>query len=143
MAKRPRTYVWRAKVGIPLAVNPQQPRKNTLTKLVRAVHGTAAATGEDGSSTQAVRASRSAFWYDPAMSNSPCRSGQISLLILARLGLSESRLLSLLVAIRKDLSGRGPVKGDLGGMVKTALRQLVASGRVIEVDGTYGLSPRA
>jgi hypothetical protein len=70
-------------------------------------------------------------------------SEQVNALILARLAESESRLLSLVVGVRKDLFGRAPVKGDLPEMVKAALRKLVASDTVIEVDGTYGLSPRA
>ena len=70
-------------------------------------------------------------------------SEHIRTLILARLGESEMRFLSLVVGVRKDLFGRPPVKGDLPQMVKTALRGMLLSNTIVEADGTYGLSPHS
>jgi hypothetical protein len=58
-------------------------------------------------------------------------------LILEQLSHREMRLLSLVVAIRKGLSGTEGFKGDLSAAVKSALRTLVLSKDVVDVGGLY------
>jgi hypothetical protein len=65
---------------------------------------------------------------------------RISDMILSQLARGERRLLSLVVAIRGGLNESGAVKGDLSATVKSALRKLIASGAVLDVDGVYSLS---
>lgn len=76
----------------------------------------------------------------PAMS---CSANRINQLILDQLAISERQVLSLVVAVRKALSRSEAAKGDLTAMVKSALRRLVASKEVIDVDGMYSLAPTA
>jgi hypothetical protein len=64
----------------------------------------------------------------------------INSLILTQLAGGEMGLLRLIVAVRKSL-GRFE-KGDLSEIVKSALRKLVLSQAVVEVDGIYSLGPR-
>jgi len=61
-------------------------------------------------------------------------------MILDQLRLGERRVLSLTVAIRGLLSGSDGSKGDLSASVKSALRRLVVSGAVVDVDGMYSLA---
>jgi hypothetical protein len=68
-------------------------------------------------------------------------NSRINQLILDELARRERRVLSLVVAIRKDLQPSGVVKGDLTAMVKSALRGLVAEQTVVDEDGLYSLSP--
>ena len=68
-------------------------------------------------------------------------SAQTSQLILAELADGERRMLSLIVSIRKAMTSSGVVKGDASTMVRSALRSLVTSGAIIEVDGMYSLAP--
>ncbi|MDB5298626.1 MAG: hypothetical protein JWO87_289 [Phycisphaerales bacterium] len=60
--------------------------------------------------------------------------------ILRHLAQHEMRLLVLVVAIRKDLHRSEGIKGDLSELVKSILRELVASKVVVDVDGMYALS---
>ena len=60
-------------------------------------------------------------------------------LLLELLAVRESGFLVLMVAVRKSLGPRQCVKGELGPVVKTALRKLIASGAVVESDGTFSL----
>jgi hypothetical protein len=52
------------------------------------------------------------------------------------------RLLTLVVAVRKSLDRSEAVKGDLAEIVKSTMRQLVASKTVVDVEGMYALSSR-
>ncbi len=63
-------------------------------------------------------------------------------LILHQLALGEKGFLVLVVAVRKSLNGSKRVKGDLPVMVKSALRKLVTSKVVVDVDGVYALTPK-
>ena len=65
---------------------------------------------------------------------------QISSLIVDQLSGGEREVLSLIVAVRRAL-GSEIVKGDLSARVRSALRKLVASEAVVDVDGRYSLSP--
>lgn len=69
-------------------------------------------------------------------------SSRISSLILEQLAHGETRVLSLVVAIRKGLDRSDAFKGDLSVSVKSALRTLVASGAVVDMHGIYALPPR-
>ena len=51
----------------------------------------------------------------------------------------EMRVLSLVVAIRKRL-GDSPWKGDLTTAVNSALRTLICSKTVVQVEGMYSLA---
>jgi hypothetical protein len=64
---------------------------------------------------------------------------RLTQLILDQLDQREMRLLSLVVAIRKSLDQSEAVKGDLAEIVKSTMRQLVASHTVVEVEGIYAL----
>ncbi|MBC8107331.1 MAG: hypothetical protein H7Z14_12130 [Anaerolineae bacterium] len=70
-----------------------------------------------------------------------CSASRINELILSQLAVGEKQVLSLVVAVRKALSRSEAAKGDLTAMVKSALRRLVASKEVIDVDGMYSLAP--
>jgi len=61
-------------------------------------------------------------------------------LIIEQLAGGEKRLLGLVVAVRKALGHSEKVKGDLSDIVRAALRGLVASKEVVQVDGMYVLS---
>jgi len=61
------------------------------------------------------------------------------IVILSVLAMGEKRLLSLVVAVRKQLQRNEIYRGDLTSAVKTTLRRLVANGEVREVDGIYSL----
>ena len=63
---------------------------------------------------------------------------EINSLILAQLAGGEKGVLRLVVAVRKALRFE---KGDLSQIVKSALRKLVASEAVVDVDGMYSLKP--
>ena len=67
-------------------------------------------------------------------------SMQMSALIVAQLARGEKRILGLIVAVRKSLSGSGMVKGDLSPVVRSAVRRLVAAGTVVDADGMYSLA---
>lgn len=64
---------------------------------------------------------------------------RINQMILDQLAVSERRILSLIVAVRKSLQTSDVFKGDLTAAVESALRRLVASQRVVEVGGIYSL----
>jgi hypothetical protein len=68
-------------------------------------------------------------------------STSIAPLILEKLGEGEKRSLTLVVAIRRSLGKSAFLKGDLSAVVNSALRKLIASKKVIEVDGVYSLAP--
>jgi hypothetical protein len=55
----------------------------------------------------------------------------------------ERRVLALTVAVRRELGPFGRANGDLLGAVQSALRGLVASGDVVQVDEAYVLARRA
>jgi hypothetical protein len=61
-------------------------------------------------------------------------------LIIQQLSQREMRLLSLVVAIRKTFSGSVGFKGDLTAMIKSALRGLINSKMVVDVEGVYTLA---
>jgi hypothetical protein len=65
---------------------------------------------------------------------------KINQMIIDQLGRGEMRLLVLTVAVRKAFGGSEGVKGDLSTAVKSALRKLVSSKTVIDVEGVYSLS---
>lgn len=71
----------------------------------------------------------------------PTSSVQVSQLILDQLAGGERRVLSLIVSIGRVLNQAGGVKGDISQMVRSALRALVASRTIVEMDGIYSLSP--
>jgi hypothetical protein len=66
-------------------------------------------------------------------------STSIAPLIIEKLGEGEKRSLTLVVAIRRSLGQSAFLKGDLTTVVNAALRKLIASKKVIEVDGVYSL----
>jgi len=61
-------------------------------------------------------------------------------LVEDQLAKREMRLLTLIVAVRKELEGGEGFKGDLSATIKSILRQLVASKVVRDVEGTYVLT---
>lgn len=60
--------------------------------------------------------------------------------ILQQLKGGEKEILALVVSVRRSLDKSEVVKGDLTAMVKSALRQLVASEQVVDFDGRYSLN---
>ena len=68
-------------------------------------------------------------------------ASRVSQLVLDQLASGERRVLSLVVAIGKVLSREGSFRGDLTGMVKSALRALVEAGTIVDADGWYSLAP--
>ena len=58
-------------------------------------------------------------------------------IIIDTLAAGERRELSIIVAIRNVSR---TFKGDLASLTKSSLRQLVASGTIVERDGMYTLS---
>ena len=76
------------------------------------------------------------FGYDAGMA-SPI---QIRSLIVDQLAGGEKGVLRLVVAVRSALGRSEKIKGDLSETVNVALRKLVASHVVVEVDGMYSLS---
>ncbi len=70
------------------------------------------------------------------MQISSIRFGQM---ILDELASGDKRVLSLTVAIRRACDRTGPVKGNLSGMVTSALRKLVVAGMIVDMDGAYSL----
>lgn len=60
--------------------------------------------------------------------------------VLDQLSRKEMRLLSLVVAIRRDFGVMEGFKGDLTESVKSALRKLVSSKMVVDVEGLYALA---
>jgi hypothetical protein len=77
------------------------------------------------------------FGYDVWMALTTIR---ISELILDQLAQGEKRLLVLVVAIRKSLNDSEGIKGDLPTAVKSALRKLIASNKVVDGEGVYSLN---
>ena len=67
---------------------------------------------------------------------------RVSPLILEELARGERRVLSLVVAVGRELDRSEAIKGDLTATVKSALRTLVASKEVVDEDGMYSLPPR-
>ncbi len=63
----------------------------------------------------------------------------IDQLILDRLAQGETRLLSLIVAIRRAQAPYKGIKGDLSATVKSALRKLISRNIVADDDGVYSL----
>jgi hypothetical protein len=68
-------------------------------------------------------------------------STSIAPLIIEKLAEGEKRSLTLVVSIRRSLGKSAFLKGDLSAVVNSALRKLIASKKVIEVDGVYSLAP--
>jgi len=64
-------------------------------------------------------------------------------LILDQLGEGEMGRLALLVGTRRALGGPPRFKGDLSAAVNAALRTLVASNEIVDVEGTYALPSAA
>lgn len=60
--------------------------------------------------------------------------------ILEHLARREMRLLSLVVAIRRDFGAAEGFKGDLTESVKSALRRLVTTKHVVDMEGLYVLA---
>jgi len=65
---------------------------------------------------------------------------KINQMIIDQLGQREMRLLTLTVAVRRAFGGSEGVKGDLSTAVKSALRKLVSSKTVVDVEGVYALA---
>jgi hypothetical protein len=65
----------------------------------------------------------------------------LSRVILNQLAARESRLLTLIVAVRRNLGRDEHIKGDLGEAVRSSLHKLVAARTVTEVDGMFSLAP--
>jgi hypothetical protein len=63
-------------------------------------------------------------------------------LILDQLSLGETRVLALIVGVRNSLGRSECVKGDLSEIVKAALRKLVATKVVTDVEGVFSLKIR-
>ena len=61
--------------------------------------------------------------------------------ILNHLSAGESRVLSLVVAVRKTLGREDRIKGDLSEAVRLSLQKLVAAQTVTEADGMFSLAP--
>ena len=72
----------------------------------------------------------------------PSLQNQCSQMILDELAHGDRRLLSLTVAIRRTLNRSGTVKGSLTDMINSALRKLLATGQIEDVDGLYSLPQR-
>jgi len=64
----------------------------------------------------------------------------IEKLILDQLARGEMRLLSLVVAIRRNQGRFEGMKGDLSATVKSGLRKLINRNVVADADGVYSLS---
>jgi hypothetical protein len=112
-------------------------------RLIRpCVHRTISAGGGQGGVAIAppIRTCRADFGYHGGMVTP---STSITPLILEKLGEGEMRSLSLVVSIRRSLGQGAFLKGDLSAVVNTALRKLVASGKVVEMDGVYSLARAA
>jgi len=62
-------------------------------------------------------------------------------LIVEQLTRGEMGALSLVVAVRRAQGPSVRSKGDLGALVKSALKSLVASKTIVDHDGRYSLSP--
>lgn len=63
-------------------------------------------------------------------------------LVLSQLAQREMRFLALTVAVRRTLGPGYAVKGDLAGVIKTSLRQLVSSNAILDSDGVFTVAPR-
>lgn len=84
------------------------------------------------------------FHTAPAVSDSiigMTTKQHICQLILDQLGEGDMGRLALLVGTRRALAGPPHFKGDLSAAVNSALRTLVASNEVVDIDGTYALPP--
>jgi hypothetical protein len=77
-----------------------------------------------------------AFAYDVSMSD---RHLRVTNLVLQRLSSGETRLLSLIVGLRRSLEQTELFHGDLPAITKAVLRRLVADGEVFDLDGVYSL----
>lgn len=64
---------------------------------------------------------------------------QVSSVIVDQLAGGEKGVLRLVVAVRQAIGRSEKIKGDLSQIVNVALRKLVASQAVVEVDGMYSL----
>jgi hypothetical protein len=60
---------------------------------------------------------------------------QIRLVIVDQLAGGEKGLLRLVVGVRTALGRSEQIKGDLSEIVKSALRKMVASAVVVDVEG--------
>jgi hypothetical protein len=60
--------------------------------------------------------------------------------ILNQLSIRESRLLTLVVAVRRALRRDEHVKGDLADAVKSCLQKLILARTVKESDGMFSLT---
>jgi hypothetical protein len=89
-----------------------------------------------------VRQSARSEWDGDTIRYMALLSSTIGPLILDELSRGERRILSLVVAIGRELSRIRLVKGDITATVKSTLRTLVASGMIVDTDGIYTLSPR-
>ncbi len=97
-----------------------------------------AASCRAGSFRAELSARKSLFGYALAMVTP---STSITPLILEKLAEGEKRSLTLVVSIRRSLGRSAFLKGDLSAVVNSALRKLIATKKVIEVDGVYSLAP--
>jgi hypothetical protein len=68
-------------------------------------------------------------------------SAQIQAVIVDQLAARQMGVLTLVVAVRRTLGRSEKLKGDLGAMVRSALKALLASNVVVDDDGMYSLSP--
>lgn len=64
---------------------------------------------------------------------------RVTNLVLQRLASGETRLLSLIVGLRRSLETTELFQGDLPAITKAVLRRLVAEGEVFDLDGVYSL----
>jgi hypothetical protein len=67
-------------------------------------------------------------------------AAKINQMILDELSQGEKRLLVLTVAIRRAFGSSEGIKGDLSTAVKSALRKLITSKAVVDVEGVYSLT---
>jgi hypothetical protein len=72
----------------------------------------------------------------------PVLTTPISRIILDLLAERESRLLTLVVAVRRSIGPFEYIKGDLSQIVRASVQKLVANGQVTEGDGMYSLTRR-
>ncbi len=66
---------------------------------------------------------------------------RLTRLIFDHLEQRETRVLALVVAIRKQLDRSEGIKGDLAETVSSVLHRLVTLGQLVEADGIYSLPP--
>ena len=65
---------------------------------------------------------------------------RIKSVIVDQLAEGEMRLLRLVVAVRTALGRSEKIKGNLSEIVKSAVRELIASAVIVDADGMYSLA---